>query len=94
MNLKDSFADDKLLQTKKIFTASEGVISIQIKSGGRLKEHTTNVAALLICVTGEVVFENEKETRENLFPGDYVNIEPNIKHWVTAEKDSNLLLIK
>lgn len=94
MNLKDLFTEDKPLQTKKIFTAAESVISIQIKAGGMLKEHLTTVPAFLVCVIGEVVFENEKGVKETLLPGDYINIEPDIKHWVTAEKDSNLLLSK
>lgn len=94
MNLKDLHIEDKLLQTKKIFSAVEGVISLQIKSGGLLKEHVTMVPALLICITGHVVFENEKATKLVLLPGDYVNIEANVKHWVTADEDSNLVLIK
>lgn len=94
MNLKDLHTADKPLQTKKIFSTTDGVIAIQINAGGQLKEHLTNVPSLLVCVTGNVVFENEKGSKENLIPGDYVNIEANVKHWVTAEKDSNLLLIK
>lgn len=94
MNLKDLHTEDKPLQTKQIFTPSEGVVSIQIKAGGQLKEHLTTVPALLFCVIGEVVFENEKGVKETLLSGDYVNIEPSVKHWVAAGKDSNLLLIK
>jgi quercetin dioxygenase-like cupin family protein len=94
MNLKDLHKEDKPLQTKKIFTAAEGVISIQLKYGGLLKEHVTMVPALLICVTGQVVFENEQGTNVALWPGDYVNIEANVKHWITANEDSNLVLIK
>jgi len=94
MNLKDLHKEDKPLQTKKIFTAVEGVISIQLKSGGLLKEHVTMVPALLVCVTGNVVFENEKGTKEILTSGDYVNIEAYVKHWVTASIESDLLLIK
>jgi quercetin dioxygenase-like cupin family protein len=94
MNLKESFADDKVLQTKKIFKASEGVVSIQIKAGGQLKEHLTTVPAFLVCVIGEIVFENVKGAKEVLFSGDYVNIEPNVKHSVKGILDSQLLLIK
>ncbi|MFZ1306611.1 MAG: hypothetical protein WAT20_09140 [Ferruginibacter sp.] len=50
--------------------------------------------ALLVCVTGEVVFENEKGIKENLLPGDYVHIEPMIQHSVKGIEDSQLLLIK
>lgn len=94
MNLKDLHKEDKPLQTKKIFTAVEAVISIQLKLGGLLKEHITNVPALLICVNGHVVFENEQGTKVVLLPGDYLNIEASVKHWVTANEDSNLILIK
>jgi quercetin dioxygenase-like cupin family protein len=94
MNLKDNHIENKPLQTKKIFTAVEGVISIQLIAGGKLKEHITLVPAMLIAVSGEVVFENEKGVKEILLPGDYISIEAKVKHWVTASKDSSLLLIK
>lgn len=32
---------------------------MNIKTGGLLKEHITVIPALLICVTGEIVFEDE-----------------------------------
>jgi len=94
MNLIDLFTDDKPLQTKKIFASSEGVTSIQLMADAQLKEHITKVPAFLICVTGEVVFENEKGIREKLLPGDYVNITPEVKHWIIADRNSLLLLIK
>lgn len=94
MNLNDLFTEDKPLQTKKIFTPTEGVLSIQLKTGGQLKEHASKVAALLVCVIGEVVFENENSVSEKLLPGDYVNIEPEVKHWIRGIANSQLLLIK
>ncbi len=94
MNLKDLFTENKPLQTKKIFTASEGVISIHIKAGGELKEHITKIPAFLICISGEVSFENEKGVTIKLSPGDYLNIETGVKHWLEGISDSNLLLIK
>ena len=94
MNLKEMHTADKPLQTKKLFSATDRVLSIQINAGSQLKEHVTNVPAILVCVIGEVTFENEKGSKEILIPGDYVNIETNVKHWVTAANDSNLLLIK
>ena len=50
--------------------------AIQILQGGKLKEHITKTPALLICMEGEVIFENEKGIKTTLFTGDYVNIEP------------------
>lgn len=94
MNLKDLFTEDKALQTKKVVAASEGAISIQLKTGAELKEHVTRIPAFLICVFGEVVFKNEKGASEKLIPGDFINIEPNVIHWLKATTESNLLLIK
>jgi quercetin dioxygenase-like cupin family protein len=95
MNLADLHTEDKAVQTKMMFATTEGkVVSLQIQKDKQLKEHITTVPALLVCVKGEVVFENEKGISITLLSGDYVNIEPNIKHWVNAKTDSNLLLIK
>lgn len=95
MNLADLHTEDKAVQTKMMFATTEGkVVSLQIQKDKQLKEHITTVPALLVCVKGEVVFENKKGISITLLSGDYVNIEPNIKHWVNAKTDSNLLLIK
>jgi quercetin dioxygenase-like cupin family protein len=95
MNLAELHTEDKAVQTKMIFATTEGkVVSLQIQKDKQLKEHITTVPALLVCVKGEVVFENEKGQSIGLKSGDYINIEPNVKHWVNAKIDSNLLLIK
>jgi quercetin dioxygenase-like cupin family protein len=94
MNLINLFTDDKPLQTKRIFDSNEGVTSIQLLADAQLKEHITKVPAFLVCVTGEVIFENEKGVKEKLLPGDYINITPEVKHWINAHRDSLLLLIK
>ncbi len=95
MNIKTFHTEEKPVQAAKIFPAVEGLVnSLQITAGNKLKEHITQVPAFLICVIGEVVFENEKGASEKLLAGDYVLIEPMVKHWVTANQDSNLLLIK
>lgn len=95
MNLADLHTEDKAVQTKMLFATMEGkVVSLQIQKDKQLKEHITTVPALLVCVKGEVVFENAKGISFTLLSGDYVNIEPNVKHWVNAKIDSNLLLIK
>ena len=95
MNLKDLHTKLKPVSTIPHFKAEEGnVAAIQILNNQLLKEHKTKTPALLICVAGEVVFENEKGANEILVPGDYVNIEPMIKHSVKGILDSQLLLIK
>jgi|SRR5688572_11824321 len=95
MNLADLHNDTVGVQTNMMFPATSGkVISLQILKNHQLKEHITNVPALLVCVNGHAVFEDEKGASVTLRSGDYVNIQPNVKHWVNAKEDSQLLLIK
>ena len=95
MNVKDLHQDTKAISTASLFKTAEGnVTSIQILADEQLKEHITKVPALLICLTGEAIFENENGIKLTLMTGEYVNIEPNVKHWINAISKSNLILIK
>lgn len=95
MNIKDLHQDTKAISTASLFKTTESnVISIQILAGEQLKEHITKVPALLFCLTGEAIFEDENGIKLTLTTGDYVNIEPNIKHWIDAKTTSNLILVK
>ncbi len=78
-----------------LFKGEEGnLTAIQILENQQLKEHITKTPALLVCVKGKVVFNNDQGMKETLMAGDYVSIEPMVKHWVDAVIDSNLLLFK
>lgn len=95
MNLKNLHTEDKAVQTKLFFSAEEGkVISLQIAADEQLKEHSTKVTALLVCVTGDAVFHDEKGKTIALKSGVYLNIEANVKHWIDAKEESNFILIK
>jgi len=95
MNLKNLHTENKSVQTNVLFSAEEGkVISLQIAAGEQLKEHLSKVPALLVCVSGEAVFTDEKGKSVPLITGDYVHIEVNVKHWIDAKEESNFLLIK
>jgi quercetin dioxygenase-like cupin family protein len=95
MNIKDLHQDTKAISTSSLYKTREGnVTSIQILAGNQLNEHITKVPALLLCLTGEARFENENGIKLNLTVSDYVNIEPNTKHWINAISTSNLILIK
>ncbi|SDX13300.1 cupin domain-containing protein [Flavobacterium degerlachei] len=95
MNLNHLHTDNKPVQTKLLFSATEGkVISLQIAAGEQLKEHITKVPVLLVCVSGSAVYKDEKESVFNLKSGDFVNIEPDVKHRIDAIEESNFLLIK
>lgn len=78
-----------------LFKGIEGVTrALQINKGGLLKEHVTETEAMLICVSGEVKYEDEKKNSYILKQGEYIKIKPKVKHWVTGIENSQLLLIK
>ncbi|MBK9928859.1 MAG: hypothetical protein IPP04_03155 [Saprospiraceae bacterium] len=94
MNLQDFFSGDQPLQSKKDLKPFRVGHNHEHQNWGLLKEHITVIPALLICVTGEIVFEDEHGKSEILLPADIINIEPQVKHRVVAKKDSLLFLIK
>ena len=95
MNIKGLHTQEKPVSATYLFKSELGnATAIQILQGGKLKEHITKTPALLICVEGEVVFENENGIKETLFSGDYIHIEQMVKHWVEGTIESQLILIK
>ena len=94
MNLKNLHSENKAVQTNLLFEPTEKVISMQIAKGEQLKEHLTKIPALLVCVSGSGSYGDESGRKMDLKSGDYVKIEPNIKHWVDAFENSNFLLMK
>ena len=95
MNLKDLHTEKIDVQTALLFAPSENkVVSLQIAKGKQLAEHITKVPALLVCVSGSGSYGDESGRKMSLKSGDYVKIEPNVKHWVDAFEESNFLLIK
>lgn len=95
MNLKDAHDPLKEVSAKKISDQEQAtVVAIQLLSGGRLKEHVTKVPALLICVTGAVTYGAENGEEHHLNAGDSVHIPADVVHWLLAQEDSQLVLIK
>jgi quercetin dioxygenase-like cupin family protein len=95
MNIKDLFTHEMAISTAAIFKSDQATATvIQILQGEQLKEHVSKVPALLICVMGKAVFENEKGVKETLQLGDFIKIEPMVKHLVNAIIDCHLLLFK
>jgi len=95
MKLNDLHVTSKAVSTSQLFKAIEGnTIALKILQNEQLKEHITKTPALLVCIDGNVIFENENGKKEVMTNGDYILIEANVKHWVNATLDSNLLLIK
>lgn len=95
MNIKDLHTTENPVSAIPIFKNGSSLsISIRILKGEVLKEHITKVPALLICFEGNALFENEDGLKENLLPGDYIHIQPFLKHWVKGIEDCQLLLLK
>jgi quercetin dioxygenase-like cupin family protein len=95
MNIKELHTKDQPVSASSLFKSELGnATAIQIVQGGMLNEHITKIPALLICIEGEVIFENEIGFKVILNSGDFINIEPMIKHWVHGTLRSQLILIK
>jgi quercetin dioxygenase-like cupin family protein len=95
MNLLALHTEEKEVSTKPLFKGGLGTAAaIKLDAKSVLKEHLSKIPALMLCVTGEVTYEDESKNKIELVSGDYVNIIPNIKHWLTAKTNSNLVLFK
>jgi quercetin dioxygenase-like cupin family protein len=94
MNLKNLHLAGRSVSALSIFKGEGSVVSLKISAGESLKEHITKVPACMICISGEAVFKNEQLLKIILHPGDYIMIEPSVKHHVTANIDSQLILMK
>jgi quercetin dioxygenase-like cupin family protein len=95
MILKNLHTENKPVQKQLLFEPKDAkVISLQIAKGETLKEHVSKIPALLVCISGNAVFTDDKGTVVNLNSGTYVMIEENVKHAVKAFDESNFLLMK
>lgn len=97
MNLEDLLDEHKEISTKVLFQSSlekSNTIALQIMAGGILKEHISQTPALLLCVKGKVIYEDENNTKTFLNPGQYQEITPMVKHQVKGISDSQLILCK
>ncbi len=95
MNIKDLHTTDKAVSATSLFKSDMGnATALRILKGEKLSEHITKTPALLVCIEGSALFENEKGQSETLQPGDFVNIEAMVKHWVIGNTNSHLILIK
>lgn len=95
MNIQKLHPDEKTISTVVLFKGEEGATkSIHLSKGALLPKHQSKTPALLICIVGEIVFEDEKGVKESLKQGDYINIQPMVDHWLNSVEDSYFLLIK
>lgn len=93
MKLSEVHDENKEVSAKPI-SGFKNAIAIQILKNGLLKEHISKTPATLVCVLGEALYEDEKDHKVTLKPGDIFEIEPLVKHKVKGIADSQLILIK
>ena len=68
MNIKELHAQEKPVSATSLFKSDLGnATAIKFLQGEKLKEHITKTPALLICMEGEVVFENS--SKQSLLKG-------------------------
>lgn len=94
MNIQELHPQEKDISLMTVFKGEGTASAMRILAHKTLKKHITKTPALLVCVTGKVAFNNEKGIEQILEPGDYVEIEPMVRHWVDGIMDSHLLLLK
>lgn len=95
MNIKELHQQDKIVSAANLFKGENGTATvIRLKKESVLKEHITKIPALLLCISGKIEYNDEKEQKIELSTGDYVNIEPEVKHWLYALEESQLILLK
>ena len=95
MNIQEIHPKEKAVSAKVFFKGEEGVTkSIHLSKGAELSKHQSKLPALLICIIGGVMFEDENGIKLTLTQGDFVSIEPDVQHWINSIMDSYLFLIK
>ena len=95
MKINELHDSTKSVSALSMFNGDEGiVIALQIKKNEILKEHLTKVPAVLLCISGQAVFETEDGFTETVTQGSYIMIKPMVKHWVVASEDSQFVLVK
>lgn len=95
MNIHELHQGHKMVSAQTIFRTSEGsATSIRITENGLLKEHITKTPALLLCISGRIVYEDENGVKTELKSGDYYQISPMVKHWLKGIETSQIILIK
>ena len=95
MNVKTIHENNKAVSTTLLFKSDQAKsTAIRILKDEKLAEHSTKTLALLMCIEGKALYGTEKGVEEILEPGDYVIIEPLVKHWVEGLSESHLVLFR
>lgn len=95
MKITELHTEEKALSIVPLKKNGEGtLLSIHLEKGGELPKHTTQVPAVLICLSGSTWYSTEKGEKVQMQAGDFVHIEPQVEHRLEATEISELLLMK
>jgi quercetin dioxygenase-like cupin family protein len=95
MNLNDLHPDkDKQVATRRIYNENGMITLLSIQKEATLKEHQSKTNAMLILMSGHVIYEEESRKVELSISHDFVNIPQKVTHKVSASEDSFLMLIQ
>jgi quercetin dioxygenase-like cupin family protein len=95
MKLTSLHTNDKTVSALGLFQGQTGkTTALRIATEGILKEHSSTVPAILMCILGEARYEQSDGMSTLLTPGDYVEIAPDVKHQVIGLTETHLLLLK
>lgn len=95
MNLIDKHNDNMPVSEILLFESQVGITSaFLITEGILLKNQMHRVPALLICIEGNILFQDEKGENKILVSGDLMHIKPLIKYSLRGLKKSQILVIK
>lgn len=95
MNVNDLHTNNKEVSAVPLSGLNDRKVnSLKLIMGAELKRHISKDPALLILISGRATFNTDHGVEHLVDPGDYVNIPVNVEHYVIAEMDSQLLLIK
>ena len=90
----------ELIQTKKevnaahIFDYVSGHQTLlKLDAGAHVKPHTSKVPAVLLCLEGEVEYQ-EEDRNDTLKATNYIEIKPDVLHWLDSSTGCLCLLLK
>ncbi|HIP48841.1 MAG TPA: hypothetical protein EYG92_07755 [Lutibacter sp.] len=95
MNIKDKHNISLPISEISLFESQVGITSsLFIMEGVYLENQIIKVPALLVCVDGRLVYQDENGKDEVLDSGDLINIKPMIKYSLRGLTNSQTLIMK
>lgn len=69
------------------------IVHLSLKAGKTIPKHHSEHVAIVVCLSGEIIFTNYQETH-HLVNGQFLVLEVKEDHELTAIKDAEVLVIQ